>query len=139
MNARPLFFLLFAACSTLLVEVEETHKLAPVKKIPDGLSKKIAPLLSPNGFSVVGPKGPLCDFWLAKSVPVTYKGILPDLFREGKGVVAQGQLGAGGVFRASDVLAKHDENYMPVEAAEAIARARASGEHSGNTQAGVPR
>ncbi len=75
----------------------------------------------------------------AQHIPVTYKGILPDLFKEGKGVVAQGQLGAGGVFRASDVLAKHDENYMPVEAAEAIARARASGEHSGNTQAGVPR
>ncbi len=75
----------------------------------------------------------------AQHIPVTYKGILPDLFREGKGVVAQGQLGAGGVFRASDVLAKHDENYMPVEAAEAIARARASSAQSDNTQVGAPR
>ena len=75
----------------------------------------------------------------AQHIPVTYKGILPDLFREGKGVVAQGQLEADGVFRASDVLAKHDENYMPVEAAEAIARARASSAQSDHTQAGAPR
>jgi cytochrome c-type biogenesis protein CcmE len=59
----------------------------------------------------------------AKTLPVVYKGALPDLFREGKGVVAQGQLGADGVFRASEVLAKHDENYMPPEAAEAVKRA----------------
>jgi cytochrome c-type biogenesis protein CcmE len=59
----------------------------------------------------------------AKTLPVVYKGPLPDLFREGKGVVAQGQLGADGVFRASEVLAKHDENYMPPEAAEAVKRA----------------
>jgi cytochrome c-type biogenesis protein CcmE len=59
----------------------------------------------------------------AKSIPVTYKGILPDLFREGKGVVAQGVLGADGVFRANEVLAKHDENYMPPEAKHAIDQA----------------
>jgi cytochrome c-type biogenesis protein CcmE len=59
----------------------------------------------------------------AKSIPVTYKGSLPDLFREGKGVVAQGQLGADGVFRANEVLAKHDENYMPPEAKEAVEKA----------------
>lgn len=61
----------------------------------------------------------------AKAIPVTYSGILPDLFREGKGVVAQGKLGPDGVFRASEVLAKHDENYMPPEAAEAVAKAHA--------------
>jgi cytochrome c-type biogenesis protein CcmE len=59
----------------------------------------------------------------AKSVPVAYRGILPDLFREGKGVVAEGRLGADGVFRADQVLAKHDENYMPPEAAHAIEQA----------------
>ncbi len=59
----------------------------------------------------------------AKSLPVLYKGSLPDLFREGKGVVAQGQLGADGVFRANEVLAKHDENYMPPEAKAAIDKA----------------
>ena len=59
----------------------------------------------------------------AKTIPVTYKGILPDLFKEGKGVVAQGKIGPDGVFRAAEVLAKHDENYMPPEAAEALKRA----------------
>jgi cytochrome c-type biogenesis protein CcmE len=59
----------------------------------------------------------------AKAIPVVYRGTLPDLFREGKGVVAQGTLGADGVFRAREVLAKHDENYMPPEAAEALKRA----------------
>ena len=63
---------------------------------------------------------------MAKRVPVTYKGILPDLFKEGKGAVAQGQLGADGTFLASEVLAKHDENYMPPEAAEALAKAKAA-------------
>jgi cytochrome c-type biogenesis protein CcmE len=55
---------------------------------------------------------------------VQYTGILPDLFQEGKGVVAQGRLNAGGIFVADQVLAKHDENYMPPEAAEAMERAR---------------
>ncbi len=62
----------------------------------------------------------------AKEMPVTYTGILPDLFREGKGVVAQGELGADGVFRADDVLAKHDENYMPAEAQHAVDQAKKS-------------
>ena len=61
---------------------------------------------------------------LAKTVPVVYTGLLPDLFREGKGVVAQGKMGADGVFHAEQVLAKHDENYMPPEAADALAKAR---------------
>jgi cytochrome c-type biogenesis protein CcmE len=57
---------------------------------------------------------------LKQAVPVTYKGVLPDLFREGQGVVAQGALGADGTFVASEVLAKHDENYMPPEVANAL-------------------
>jgi len=60
----------------------------------------------------------------AKSMPVVYRGQLPDLFREGKGVVAQGQLGADGVFRAREVLAKHDENYMPPDAQHALDQAQ---------------
>ncbi len=59
----------------------------------------------------------------AKTVPVKYDGVLPDLFKEGKGVVAQGQLGSDGVFVAREVLAKHDENYMPPEAADAVQKA----------------
>ncbi len=61
----------------------------------------------------------------AQKMRVAYRGVLPDLFREGKGVVAQGRLdaGTGGLFVASEVLAKHDENYMPPEAADAIKKA----------------
>ena len=60
----------------------------------------------------------------AQSIPVVYKGILPDLFKEGKGCVAQGKIGADGVFYADQVLAKHDENYMPPEAGHAIDKAK---------------
>ncbi|MEK7835380.1 MAG: cytochrome c maturation protein CcmE [Pseudomonadota bacterium] len=60
----------------------------------------------------------------AHTVVVVYTGILPDLFKEGKGVVAQGRLGADGVFAATEVLAKHDENYMPPDAAHAIEQAQ---------------
>jgi cytochrome c-type biogenesis protein CcmE len=59
----------------------------------------------------------------AKDMTVAYTGILPDLFREGKGVVAEGKLGADGLFAASQVLAKHDENYMPPEAQHAVEQA----------------
>ncbi len=58
-----------------------------------------------------------------QAIAVTYTGILPDLFREGKGVVVQGRLGADGVFVATEVLAKHDENYMPPEASHALEQA----------------
>jgi cytochrome c-type biogenesis protein CcmE len=75
----------------------------------------------------------------AKRVPVTYKGILPDLFKEGKGAVAQGQLGVDGTFLASEVLAKHDENYMPPEAAEALAKAKAGGAQTSSTLVVNPR
>ena len=61
----------------------------------------------------------------AKTVPVTFVGILPDLFREGQGVVTQGKLDSNGVFVASEVLAKHDENYMPPEVADALEKAKA--------------
>ena len=65
----------------------------------------------------------------AKNVGVNYEGILPDLFREGQGIVANGQLGKDGVFIAEEVLAKHDENYMPPEVAEALANAGADVEY----------
>ncbi|HEU4431908.1 MAG TPA: cytochrome c maturation protein CcmE [Pyrinomonadaceae bacterium] len=60
----------------------------------------------------------------AASIPVVYKGILPDLFKEGRGCVAQGRLSSDGVFHAEEVLAKHDENYMPPEAGAAIDKAK---------------
>ncbi len=72
---------------------------------------------------------------LANTLPVTYKGILPDLFREGQGVVAEGKIDAGGVFRADAVLAKHDENYMPAEVADALKK---SGQWKGAPGKGAP-
>ena len=59
-----------------------------------------------------------------KEIPVAYTGILPDLFRDGKGAVVQGRLGGDGVFAATEVLAKHDENYMPPEAKHAVEQAQ---------------
>ena len=64
---------------------------------------------------------------LVKEIPVSYKGILPDLFKEGKGAVVQGKLNADGQFVASEVLAKHDENYMPPEAKHALEQAAKNG------------
>jgi len=69
----------------------------------------------------------------AQTIPVRFQGILPDLFKEGKGVVAQGQVGDDGVFVAREVLAKHDENYMPPEAADALKRAGAVNEKIGKS------
>jgi len=62
----------------------------------------------------------------AQSVTVRYTGILPDLFREGQGIVAMGKLGPSGIFAAEEVLAKHDENYMPPEVAESLEKAKTS-------------
>ena len=61
---------------------------------------------------------------LAYSIPVVYTGVLPDLFKEGKGVVVRGRLGGGGEFVAEEVIAKHDENYTPPEVADALAKTR---------------
>ncbi|HET9977804.1 MAG TPA: cytochrome c maturation protein CcmE [Burkholderiaceae bacterium] len=86
-----------------------------------------------SGSVVRGPDGVTLRFVVTDTVqrvPVEYKGLLPDLFKEGKGVVAQGKLGGDGVFRADEVLAKHDENYMPPEAANAVERA-----HKANAKA----
>jgi cytochrome c-type biogenesis protein CcmE len=69
----------------------------------------------------------------ANTMPVVYKGILPDLFKEGKGVVAQGKLESDNMFHADEVLAKHDENYMPPEAADALKKAE-----TGQTAASQP-
>jgi len=71
----------------------------------------------------------------AQTISVRYTGILPDLFKEGKGVVAQGQLRDDGIFVAREVLAKHDENYMPPEAAEALKQAHKTNEKIANTVA----
>ena len=73
-----------------------------------------------------------------KSIPVVYKGILPDLFTEGKGVVAQGRVEADGVMRADEVLAKHDENYMAPEAADALKKAEVANAAAASAPASAP-
>ena len=73
-----------------------------------------------------------------KTVDVVYRGLLPDLFREGQGVVAEGALNGSGLFVAREVLAKHDENYMPPEAAEALKHAGAVNEKIGKTVKDAP-
>ena len=76
----------------------------------------------------------------AKDITVNYKGILPDLFKEGKGVVAQGKMTDAGTFNASEVLAKHDENYMPPEAAKAVDDAqKAANKHVSPSSLGQPK
>ncbi|WP_455378813.1 cytochrome c maturation protein CcmE [Petrachloros mirabilis] len=98
-------------------------------EVPKGRSFRIGGMVE-QGSLVRGGDGLTVHFVVTdtvKRVPVTFKGILPDLFKEGKGAVAQGQLDTDGTFRASEVLAKHDENYMPPEAAAALEKAQASG------------
>jgi cytochrome c-type biogenesis protein CcmE len=90
---------------------------------PQGRTFRIGGMVVPGSLKRTGVEVQFVVTDTAKNLPVVYKGALPDLFREGKGVVAQGQLGPDGVFRAREVLAKHDENYMPPEAKEAVEKA----------------
>ena len=83
-----------------------------------------------------GPDGLTAYFTITDtlhSIPVIYAGMLPDLFKEGRGCVAQGKVGANGIFHAELVLAKHDENYMPAEAARSIEDARRLSIRAGKT------
>ena len=93
---------------------------------PQGKAFRVGGMVE-TGSLVRGNDGLTVNFKVTdtvKTVPVTYTGILPDLFKEGKGVVAQGRLRPDGVFVATEVLAKHDENYMPPDAAHAIEQAQ---------------
>jgi cytochrome c-type biogenesis protein CcmE len=104
-----------------------TPSQVAAKEAPQGRSFRIGGLVTPGSIQRQAD-GVTVRFVVtdtAQSIPVIYRGVLPDLFREGKGVVAQGSLGVDGLFKASEVLAKHDENYMPPEAAEALAKAHA--------------
>ena len=92
------------------------------QEAPAGRTLRVGGLVEAGSVKVESAKVQFVITDTAKTVAVRYEGILPDLFKEGKGVVAQGQL-QGGVFMAREVLAKHDENYMPPEAAEALKRA----------------
>jgi len=101
-----------------------TPSQVAAKEAPQGRTFRIGGMVVPGSLKREGVNVEFTVTDTAKSMRVTYRGQLPDLFREGKGVVAQGQLGADGLFRASEVLAKHDENYMPPEAAHAVEKAQ---------------
>jgi len=99
------------------------------KEAPQGRTFRLGGMVVPGSVKRQ-PDGVTVRFVVtdtAMNVPVVYRGALPDLFREGKGVVTQGRLGADGIFEAREVLAKHDENYNPPEAEEAVKRAQAAG------------
>jgi cytochrome c-type biogenesis protein CcmE len=96
------------------------------KEAPQGRAFRIGGMVEKGSLKRAGD-GLTVQFLVtdtAKTIPVTYTGILPDLFKEGKGVVAQGKLESDGVFHASEILAKHDENYMPPEAKHALEQAQ---------------
>lgn len=124
-GAAALIFNAFSSNMVFFYTPTQVHK----GEVPHDTSFRIGGLVLQDSLKR-GDDGLTVNFVVtdtAQTVPVVYKGILPDLFKEGKGVVAQGKVGADGVFAASEVLAKHDENYMPPEAAEALKRAQEQG------------
>ena len=126
---------IFALQDNVLFFYSPTDIVDNPERVPSGRVFRIGGLVE-QGSVQRQPDGVTVRFVVtdtAKSVPVVYSGILPDLFREGKGVVAQGKLGADGVFNAAEVLAKHDENYMPPEAADAVERAHKAMQESKKT------
>jgi cytochrome c-type biogenesis protein CcmE len=101
-----------------------TPSQVAANEAPVGRTFRIGGMVVPGSLKRDGVEVRFVVTDTAKSMPVVYRGQLPDLFREGKGVVAQGQLGPDGIFTAREVLAKHDENYMPPEAAHAVKKAQ---------------
>ena len=91
---------------------------------PTGRMFRIGGMVVPGSLKREGVEVRFAVTDTAKTIPVVYRGQLPDLFREGKGVVAQGHLAPDGTFTAREVLAKHDENYMPPDAAHALEQAK---------------
>jgi cytochrome c-type biogenesis protein CcmE len=114
--------LVFNAFNSNLVFFYTPSQIA-AKEAPQGRTFRVGGLVQAGSVVRDGVTVRFIVTDTAQNVPVRYEGVLPDLFKEGKGVVAQGQLGGDGVFAAREVLAKHDENYMPPEAADALQRA----------------
>lgn len=105
-------------------------------KVPEGAEFKVGGLVAANSVSRDFGDGLTVEFRLtdnAESVPVRYTGILPDLFREGQGTVSVGKLSTEGIFIASKVLAKHDENYMPPEVADALEKTEKAKRYGADT------
>jgi cytochrome c-type biogenesis protein CcmE len=113
------FLVLFALKDTIVFF--HTPKEVMERQVPAGKRIRLGGLVAEA--SVKRGQGETVDFAITdtvKTIPVRYKGILPDLFREGQGVVAEGALDTSGHFLADTVLAKHDENYMPPEVAKSL-------------------
>ncbi len=103
-------------------------------EVPEGAEFKVGGLVAANSVKRIGD-GLTVEFALTdngETIPVRYTGILPDLFREGQGTISVGKLDADGVFIAKKVLAKHDENYMPPEVADALNKQKAA-QHGADT------
>ena len=112
-----------------------TPSQVAANEVPQGRAFRVGGMVTPGSVKRQSD-GVTVQFTVtdtAKDVTVVYRGLLPDLFREGKGVVTQGKLGPDGVFQASEVLAKHDENYMPPAAADAIKQAQSVNEKAAHT------
>ncbi len=121
--AAGLYLMLSAFSENLVFFYSPTQVLA--KEAPQGKPFRMGGMVSEGSVRRL-EDGVTVSFSItdtAATVPCRYRGILPDLFKEGKGVVAQGALDGNGTFVASEVLAKHDENYMPPEAKEAVDKA----------------
>ena len=132
---------LAAAAAFVLAAFQEnlvfffTPSQVAANEVPQGRTFRIGGMVTPGSVKRQAD-GVTVQFAVtdtAKDVTVVYRGLLPDLFREGKGVVTQGKLGPDGVFQASEVLAKHDENYMPPVAADAIKQAQSINEKAVGT------
>ena len=120
-------YLMLSAFNDNLVFFYSPMQVA-AKEAPQGRTFRMGGMVEEGSVKRL-PDGVTVTFGItdtAAVIPTEYKGILPDLFKEGKGVVAQGKLDERGVFVASEVLAKHDENYMPPEAQEAVDKAHAA-------------
>jgi cytochrome c-type biogenesis protein CcmE len=103
-------------------------------KAPQGQAFRIGGMVKDNSLRRDGLTVHFVITDLVKDIPVAYTGILPDLFKEGKGAVIQGRMNTDGEFIASEVLAKHDENYMPPEAKHALDQAQKNGSNSGSNK-----
>ena len=101
-----------------------TPSQVAANEAPLGRTFRIGGMVVPGSLKREGVEIRFAVTDTAKTIPVVYRGQLPDLFREGKGVVAQGHLAPDGTFTAREVLAKHDENYMPPDAAHALEQAK---------------
>ena len=101
-----------------------TPSQVAAREAPIGHTFRIGGMVVPGSVKRDGVEVHFVVTDTAKDIAVVYRGQLPDLFKEGKGVVAQGSLGPDGIFTARQVLAKHDENYMPPDAAHAIEQAQ---------------